>query len=388
MIQRRGCERSLRPSVQFVDTQVTGRDVGMNDRRYSILAQGNQATGGKMLETPSRKHRHPLLRWHPSTSAALIATVIALCIALGSVRGTRGAPGDDIATSEPSPFVVVLGVAQDGGRPQAGCTKACCAAAWRDSAARRRVACLALVDPGRRARWLIDATPDFRDQLRTLDALRPPESSPGLTGIFLTHAHIGHYTGLMQLGREVMGAHGVSVFAMPRLAAFLRSNGPWSQLVTLQNIDLRELQAEIPVSLGNSLAIRPFLVPHRDEYSETVGFRIEGPHRALAYVPDIDKWERWTSRVEELISTVDVAYLDGTFYGNGEIPNRDMREIPHPFIVETLARLAGLPPSERAKVRFIHLNHTNPALDADSPAQRAIEAAGCHVAVEGERFDL
>jgi pyrroloquinoline quinone biosynthesis protein B len=327
------------------------------------------------------------------THGVMALVVTASCASGGLLAATHAgvaragasdvAPGGDAA-----PYVVVLGVAQDGGRPQAGCTRSCCAQAWRDTGARRRVACLAIVDPASGDRWLVDTTPDFREQLRSLDSLQRPRSTPDLAGVFLTHAHVGHYSGLAHLGREAIGARRVPVHAMPRLGEFLRTNGPWDQLVALENIVLMELQAGVRVGAGVRIGVVPFTVPHRDEYSETVGFRITGPQRSVVWLPDIDKWERWGMRVEDLIADVDVAYLDGTFYANGEIPNRDMAEIPHPFIVETLARLAPLPASERAKVRFVHLNHTNPALDADSPARRAIERAGFRVAVELERIEL
>jgi pyrroloquinoline quinone biosynthesis protein B len=292
------------------------------------------------------------------------------------------------AASESSPFVVVLGIAQDGGFPQAGCSKVCCKAAWTDSSRRRSVASLAIVDPGTHQRWLIDATPDFREQLRRLDEVAPAGSSPGLDGIFLTHGHIGHYTGLMQLGREVMGAKGVPVYAMPRMRKFLETSGPWDQLVKLGNISLRSLATTGPIILNDRLSVMPLLVPHRDEYTETVGFVIRGPSHAVLYLPDIDKWDKWSTPLTEALAGVDVAYLDGTFYSDGEIPGRNMAEIPHPFVVETLALLAPLPLEQRAKVRFIHLNHTNPALNSAGNASRQLSEAGLLVAVEGERIGL
>jgi len=287
------------------------------------------------------------------------------------------------------PYTMVLGIAQDGGYPQAACQKSCCEPAHRDASLRRHVACLAIVDPATGQRWLIDATPDIKDQLRMLDEAAPSSRpSPAIAGVFLTHAHIGHYVGLAQLGREVIGASGVPVYAMPRMRAFLGTNGPWGQLVELGNIRLRDLHAGAPVELTSDLQVTPLLVPHRDEYSETVGFRIEGPDRSVLYIPDIDKWSRWEQRIEDEIARVDVAYLDGTFYADGELPGRDMDEIPHPFIEETMDRLAGLPDAERAKVRFIHCNHTNPVVRGDAEAIGAIEAAGFGVAVEGELVPL
>src|SRR5207253_749477 len=126
--------------------------------------------------------------------------------------------------------------------------------------------------PQSRQRWLIDATPDFPSQLRTLDEAAPrAANAPLLDGILLTHAHIGHYLGLAQLGREVLGAHAIRVYAMPRMRAFLEANGPWDQLVRLHNIELTPLTAGVEVALNERIAITPLVVPHRDEYSETVG---------------------------------------------------------------------------------------------------------------------
>jgi pyrroloquinoline quinone biosynthesis protein B len=283
--------------------------------------------------------------------------------------------------------LVVLGIAQDGGVPQAGTTDV---AAW-EPAARRLVTSLALIDPAAGKRYLFEATPDFPEQLHLLDRLVPTSARPGLDGIFLTHAHIGHYLGLAHLGREVMGAKQVPVWAMPRMGEFLRGNGPWSQLVELGNIALPPLAADQPVDLGSGLSVTPILVPHRDEYSETVAFIIRGPRRSALFLPDIDKWEKLDQRgvrIEDLIAQVDVAYVDGTFFADGEIPGRAMQDIPHPFIRESLARFASLPVAERAKVRFIHLNRTNPALDPSDSAAQEIRAAGCGIAVEGEELGI
>jgi pyrroloquinoline quinone biosynthesis protein B len=116
--------------------------------------------------------------------------------------------------------------------------------------------------------------------------------------------------------------------------------------------------------------------------------RIQGPNRSALFLPDIDKWNRWETQIEGVLSEVDAAYLDGTFYADGELGGRDMSRIPHPFIAESIQRFAALPESERDKVRFLHLNHTNPALDPSSPESGNVRDAGHHVAVEGEVFEL
>ncbi len=309
-----------------------------------------------------------------------------LCFMLSLLVGTY-LPSAFSQTNE-APFLIVLGIAQDAGFPQAGCERACCASAWRDAGQRRKVTSLAIVDPQTSERWLIDATPDFPEQLRALNEIAPSAKPFTLTGIFLTHAHIGHYTGLMHLGREVMGAKAVPVYAMPRMRTFLSANGPWDQLVRLQNITLHSLQRDSTMALNARLRITPIVVPHRDEYSETVGFRIVGPRRAVLFIPDIDKWEKWERRIEDELAVADAAYLDGTFYAEGEIPGRNMAEIPHPFIVESLARWQGLTAKEKSKIRFIHCNHTNPVLQEQSAAWQHVFTAGFQIAREGERAEL
>jgi pyrroloquinoline quinone biosynthesis protein B len=285
------------------------------------------------------------------------------------------------------PYLVVLGIAQDAGYPQANCQKPCCQPAWNDPDKRRFVSCLGLVDPGSGQRWIFDATPDFRDQLHLLDTL-DPRFQGTISGILLTHAHIGHYTGLIHLGREVMGAQAIPVYAMPRMDTFLRENGPWDQLVRLNNIQVLPLEEEVEISLADHIRVKPVRVPHRDEYSETVGFYITVHGHRILFIPDIDKWERWDRDLREVLQEVDLAFLDGSFYADGEIPNRNMAEIPHPFITESIKLLAPLPDTIKQKVHFIHFNHTNPILQSGSAARQEVESAGMSIASQGEIINL
>jgi pyrroloquinoline quinone biosynthesis protein B len=308
--------------------------------------------------------------------ASVLAVLVTACGTPPAAHAPRGAPD---AAPPAGPFLVVLGIGQDGGYPQAGTPPG---PAWAPEL-RRYATALGLVDPATGERWLFEATPDFRDQLHELDRVRAPTATPGLAGIFLTHAHVGHYAGLIHLGHEIIGARDVPVYAMPRMRSFLSSHGPWDQLVRLGNIALRELEDGVPVRLNERLRVTPFVVPHRDEYSETVGFRIDGPARSVVFLPDIDKWERWEeqgTRIEDVVAGVDVAYLDATFYQDGEVPGRAMADIPHPFIVETMQRFANAPPDVRQRIRFIHLNRTNPAAFEDTPERRRIEEASFRVA--------
>ncbi|HEY7510142.1 MAG TPA: MBL fold metallo-hydrolase [Vicinamibacteria bacterium] len=301
-----------------------------------------------------------------------------------SVLCVLGALCGEEAVGAARVYAVVLGIAQDGGVPHIGCRQPLCVRARRDPGRRQRVASLGLVDEVSGQRYLIDATPDLPAQLEALHAGRgwSPRERP-LDGILLTHAHVGHYAGLLYLGREALGARGVPVYATARLGRFLRENGPWSQLVALGQIELRELVPGREVALGASLRVTPLLVPHRDEYSDTVGFRVRGPARSLLFIPDIDKWERWDRRLEDEAAAVDVALLDATFHDAGEVPGRAIADIPHPLVAETERRLAG----SRARVLLLHLNHTNRLL-WDGAARRRLAARGLEVAREGQVLPL
>lgn len=301
------------------------------------------------------------------------------------LSGCGGSVPQD-ASDEPFSVVeaTVLGIAQDAGYPQANCQKTCCQPAWADPRKGRKVSCLAISDREAGKAWLLDATPDFPEQLQFI------RDSLGLElgGILLTHAHIGHYTGLMYLGREVMGAKKVPVYVMPRMDTFLRQNGPWSQLVALENIELHPMVAGQPKLLSKNLTVTPFPVPHRDEFSETAGFSVQGPNRKLMFLPDIDKWDRWEVPIDSMVQVHDLAFLDATFYSGAELPGRDLSEIPHPFVQESLQRFAPLPDSNRRRIHFIHFNHSNPLLRAGSAAQQEVEQAGFGISREGLRFGL
>lgn len=286
---------------------------------------------------------------------------------------------------------MVMGTAQDGGIPQIGCRCPNCEKARRDPGRARLIASLALADLDELKLFIVDASPDIRIQAdRALSLFLPPEPSLGdaLAGVLLTHAHIGHYTGLMFFGYESMAARRLPVFGSKRMVEFLAANGPWSQIVRRENISPRTFKPGERIRLTAKLEAVPFEVPHRDEYTDTFGFEIAGPERRLLYIPDIRSWEAWERPLGEALRSADAALLDGTFFGPGELPGRDMAEIGHPLIVDTLRRIEQLPAALRAKVRFIHLNHTNPALDPVGAARRTVEQTGARIAEEGEIFDL
>lgn len=291
------------------------------------------------------------------------------------------------ANEETSVKLIILGITQDAGYPQLNCYKPHCMPAWKDPRLKKLATSLGLIDKQNKKKYLFEATPDIRQQMYELHK-QANDKEYILDGIFLTHAHIGHYTGLMHLGREAAGTKMVNVFAMPKMKKFLENNGPWNQLATLKNILIKQLAHQQNLKLTNNISVTPILVPHRDEYSETVGYKIFGPNKSVLFIPDINKWEKWGLDIIEEIKKVDYALLDATFYQNGEIPNRDMSEIPHPFVSESMELFAKLVVSERKKVFFIHLNHSNPLLQQNSKAQKEVKTNGFNFATQGIEFIL
>ena len=291
-----------------------------------------------------------------------------------------------VFAEERAPYIYILGVAQDAGFPQAGCYKPHCMPGWNDPERKITATSLGLIDPSSKKKYIFEATPDFPEQLFLLEQEAPSDDFI-LNGIFITHAHIGHYTGLMYLGREAMGAKGLPVYVMPKMEQYLRENGPWSQLIALNNISLIPLRNDRSEVLNN-LKVTPFLVPHRDEFSETVGYSIQGPKKTALFIPDINKWSQWKENILERIQLVDYALIDATFYDNNELPGRDMSKIPHPFVVETMATLSLLPREQREKVWFIHMNHTNPLLNSNSDQAQEVRAQGFNIATTGLRLKL
>ena len=284
--------------------------------------------------------------------------------------------------------LIILGTIQDAGSPHIACMKDCCRNIFLRPVTDRKVVSLGVVDHKNKKSYLFEATPDMPSQLKHLKSCASWEAKETPQGVFLTHAHIGHYSGLMYFGKEAMNASEVKVYAMPRMRSFLQQNGPWSLLVENNNISLSDLNHNTEIELGDNLWITPIEVPHRDEFSETVGYRIEGPNRSALFIPDIDKWSKWNLDLETVISTVDFAFIDGTFYDGVEINHRDISQIPHPFIIETLELLSDIPDSEKEKVHFIHFNHTNPVLNEESGVEAEIEDAGFKVAKYGARIAL
>jgi len=289
-------------------------------------------------------------------------------------------------TTSSKQYITVLGIAQDGGYPHIGCQKTCCQSIYKGLSKRKSVVSLGLIDQELNGKWIFEATPDVSTQLADLEQNHLKKDNL-IDGVFLTHAHIGHYTGLMYFGKEALGKKGTTVYAMPNMKNYLETSGPWSQLVELENIRIKELQQDSIVDLNSNVKVIPFLVPHRDEYSETVGYKIIGPKKTALFIPDIDKWEKWEHNIVDEVKKVDYAFVDATFFDANEV-KRAISEIPHPFIIETVSLFENETLETKNKVIFIHFNHTNPAIESNSAARKKIEKLGFRFASEGDHYEL
>ena len=277
-------------------------------------------------------------------------------------------------------FIKILGIAQDAGIPQCGCMKDCCKLKWKSFKNRRMVASIGIVDRQAGKSWMIDATPDFKDQWQTLSGCHKNNQ---IDGIFLTHGHIGHFTGLINLEKAVMNNNLFKVWAMPKLGNLIKNNLPWKSLVDMENIDLKKIGDRKTIVLSKSVSITPVLVPHRDEFSETVGFVICGLNKKILFLPDIDSWDQFPE-IDEILSGVDHAFIDGTFFSGDELHSRDMTKVSHPTILTSLNRLL----QHAKKINFIHFNHTNPVLEENSIEFKTIIKSGFNIANEGDEISI
>ncbi|MFZ1321119.1 MAG: MBL fold metallo-hydrolase [Ignavibacteria bacterium] len=279
------------------------------------------------------------------------------------------------------PSVIILGIAQDAGYPHAGCKKDCCKEAWGNKTLQRSAACIGIADPKSESYWLIDATPDIKFQMNMAE-----EKFNGckLKGVFLTHAHTGHYTGLIHFGKEMMSTKMLPVYVLPKMKNFLSNNLPWKLLENSGNIELRELKFDDEIVLNERIAVQPFEVQHRDEFSETAGYQIKLLNKKIIYIPDIDSWELWDKDIKDIIKYSDWLFLDGTFFTKEEIKYYESKNIPHPLVSDSIKKFEEHSLIDKNKIHFIHLNHTNPLIRVDSEESKYVISKGFKIAFEGQ----
>jgi len=276
--------------------------------------------------------------------------------------------------------ILLLGAAQDAGLPQSGCSCDNCITARKNPQEVEFPSSIAIIDHSEKQFWIVDATPAFPSQL---EMAKEDAEGYEFRGIFITHAHMGHYTGLMFLGKEVMNTQAMPVYVSASMGNFLADNAPWSQLIEQKNILLHTIEEDEPVQITPNISVTGSFVPHRDEFADTFAFVIRGMNRRLFYCPDIDQWETWKHDLRTFLADIDFALLDGTFYSEGELPKARISKVPHPTVLNSCGYLEGM----GKKVTFIHMNHTNP-LYRNGKEKAELLGLGFGIGKRGQRWKL
>ncbi len=282
--------------------------------------------------------------------------------------------------SKDSIEVLLLGAAQDGGCPHCGCSCCNCVAAREDPLLSELPTSIAIISHTDKRYWLIDATPALPEQLERIEQIAPDYT---FSGVFLTHAHIGHYAGLMFLGKEVMCTQNTPVYVSSLMGKFLKENAPWSQLIDKHNVVLNFIAEREVIRLTSEVSVEAVCVPHRDEFSDTFAFVLHGPARNLLYCPDIDAWEPWQHDLGVFLADIDYALIDGTFFSDKELPQTRLCNIPHPTVRSSCDKLASL----GDRITFIHMNHSNP-LYREGMERKQVLGMGFNIGRSGLRWSL
>jgi pyrroloquinoline quinone biosynthesis protein B len=279
--------------------------------------------------------------------------------------------------------VTLLGIAQDGGRPQPSCIKDCCKGIKHDEVSFPTSLGATFQDG---TKHLFDVTRNLGQQLKIWNENQPNH-------IWLTHAHFGHVDGLGLFGRETIGAKGIKLHASQKMTDLIHSTPQWSLMVQQGVFEINTFQNGDKIKFGNE-SIEPIIVPHRDELSDMHAFIIRGEGKSLLYLPDHDTWEETLSSSEcKLIREwfdkleIDAALIDGTFWSQHELSGRSQAEVPHPPVSQTIAHLGTKLPND-VDLYFIHLNHTNPLYDKSSSAFRTVESMGWKIGIQGMKLIL
>lgn len=282
------------------------------------------------------------------------------------------------------PTVTLLGIAQDGGRPQPGCQRACCADLGPEDV--QHPVSLGIVDEHGEGH-LIEATRALGEQLRRW-------GHPTMRSVLLTHAHFGHVDGLGLFGRETLNASGLRLYVSPSMELLIERTPQWSLLLEQGVFSVQPISSGTVHPLSGHVRVEPIAVPHRAELSDMHAFVVRGPNRSLLFLPDHDRWKdtldhHGAATIREWLAQlgVDVALVDGTFWNSDELSGRSQLEVPHPPVAETLERL-GPRTEDDPDIIFIHLNHTNPLYKETSAQHQAVLELGWKVGQQGMTFTL
>ena len=294
---------------------------------------------------------------------------------------------------------MLLGTAAGGGFPQWNCWCPSCRVARHDpqAAKPRRQSSAAISADGRR--WfLLNASPDVRDQLADLVPNTPTSiRHVPIEGVLLTDAELDHSLGLVLL-RE---ARHLPLFTTAAACAVLEYDSRILPVTrAFADVPVTELLLDTPQALRNrdgspsGISVEAFAVaagPPRFARSHDIGhtvgmvFQDQDSGKMCAFVPACGEL---TPSLLERFARADVLFFDGTFWtddelialGIGDRTARQMDHLPISGRDGSLAQLATLPCKHRI---YTHINNTNPMLVEHSPESALVERAGLTIGVDG-----
>jgi pyrroloquinoline quinone biosynthesis protein B len=305
--------------------------------------------------------------------------------------------------------VRVLGAAAGGGFPQWNAnSEACRRARSGDPAAQRATQASIAVAADERHWFLINASPDLRQQIEANACLRPSDgirSSP-IAGVVLTNGDVDAIAGLLHLREGTP----FSLYAHPTVLKVLDANSIF-EVLNRRVVPRRPLALDAwqPLRRGDGadsgLEARPFEVPGKvplyqesdrdeeegfEEPGTTLGLEIRAGNERFAYVANCAEI---TDAVAERLSGTPLVFIDGTLFSDDEMIRQGVgkktgRRMGHVSVSGPDGSLERLKPLGIGRSIFLHINNTNPLLLKDSPERRLIEAEGFEVAYDGMEIRL
>lgn len=289
--------------------------------------------------------------------------------------------------------VTILGTAQDGGIPQAGCSCQRCLDAHRDLKLRKYPVSLGILGVDG-TKHIIEITKNLSEQLviwtPDKNELFIPET------VSITHLHLGHVEGIGQLGKPVMGLREVDVYLSPKNKDVFDNRSDILLMEDEGNIRTHSKNFYHPFEpkdgCGFSLQFIP--IPHRSELGDNAAIIIKAEGKSILFMPDQDSWGdtldyHSKENIRDFLKMFDIdeALIDGTFWSMDELPRRDISKIPHPTIQETI-QLLGSKREGDPEISFLHLNHSNPVNDLGSEQRKVVEENGWKISEIGDVLKL
>jgi pyrroloquinoline quinone biosynthesis protein B len=289
--------------------------------------------------------------------------------------------------------VTILGTAQDGGIPQAGCSCRRCLDAHIDLKLRKYPVSLGILGVDG-TKHIIEITKNLSEQLviwtPDKNELFIPET------VSITHLHLGHVEGIGQLGKPVMGLREVDVYLSPKNKDVFDNRSDIVLMEDEGNIRTHSKNFYHPFEpkdgCGFSLQFIP--IPHRSELGDNAAIIIKAEGKSILFMPDQDSWSdtldyHSKENIRDFLKMFDIdeALIDGTFWNMNELPRRDISKIPHPTIQETI-QLLGSKREGDPEISFLHLNHSNPVNDLGSEQRKVVEENGWKISEIGDVLKL